>query len=478
MNDTVGRLLAVFDDRADHPALVGSHGSTSYRELADQARCISTGIRDLGLGPGDRYTVSIPNGPDFVACYLAALWSGTTVVPMGKSLPTKLRSYIIQVVQPVVEIDEKTIPSLKTSGSPTPLEPLTAAGIFFTSGTTSRPKGVYHRLTSMLDNAEQFNDHVGLGPDVRMLHVMPMGNIAGFLNTVLCPLVAGGTVVLAPLFTAASGPSFWKHAVDHDANAMWITPTIAAFLVRMNRSTEIPQWTARNLRYVFVGTAPLPGQVATAFQETFGVPCLQSYGMTEILLVASNSPNDNDTQTVGSLIHNVDLRILDDRGSPVVVGDEGSLSVRSSATCDGYLSPDSGQPIDACDDDWFATGDVGCVDDSGRLVITGRTKDLIIRGGTNVSPTAVEDALLAHPEVVEVGVAGVPHHFWGQEVVAYVVLEANTSPNVTNLTAWCRDRLPTEAAPTQYRFVHSLPRSSSGKLQRYLLSSETRGTHR
>lgn len=472
MNEVVARLLAIFDERADEPALVGEHGKTTYRDLLNLSGSIARHLGDQGLRPRDRFAVTLPNGPEFVGCYLAALWGGYTIVPIGGSLPEPDVEHIISVTRPAVWVRDPT--EISTIGETTPPENSRvsdAAGIFFTSGTTNRPKGVQHRLASMLANAEHFNRQTGLDEEVRMLHVMPMSYMAGVLNTVLCPLVAGGQVVLAPSFDARTARGFWRPVLDHQANAMWITPTIAAFLTRLNRDESISRWTREHLGHVFVGTAPLPLTTAQEFEETFGIPCLQSYGMTEILLVSSNSTSDDGPTTVGRTLEGVACRFLDESGVDVPSRKGGALLVRTETALDGYLDTDSGNPDDPREDGWFATGDVGHLDDAGRLVITGRLKDLIIHGGANVSPTAVEEVLLAHPEVIDAGVTGVHHPFWGEEVEAHLVTEQD-GPSVDELRIWCQHRLTTDAVPVRFRFRDSLPRTSTGKLQRDQLADD------
>ena len=184
--------------------------------------------------------------------------------------------------------------------------------------------------------------------------------------------------------------------------------------------------------------------------------------MTEVLLVSASATGDPAPATVGRPLPDVELDFRGDDGA------DGELHVRAPSALDGYLDPETGEPVSARTDGWLATGDVGHLDDDGRLVITGRIKDLIIHGGANVSPTAVEDVLLSHPSVVDAGVVGREHPFWGEEVVAHVVAEGG-EPEVAELTDWCRARLAPDAVPTSFHFCDGLPRSSTGKLQRHLL---------
>ena len=466
------RCLQTFWQQSSKLAIVGEYGSLSYGELARRATDVASALSTLGLREGDRFVGSLPNNSDFVVCYFAALFGGFTIVPISKSLPPEDVSYISQIVVPKARISRlDDLPMGMTPLMPVPATaPDSASVIFFTSGTTSRPKGVCHRLSNLVENARRFNELTCINADVRMMHVMPMGYMAGFLNTILGPLVAGGTVVLAPTFDAATALAFWKPARDHGVNSLWITPTIAAFLTRLNRSVDVRRWTSNNLAHVFVGTASLPQSVAEAFDSTFRVECLESYGMTELMLVSSNSPRyPRKTGSVGRLIDGVKVEARDSNGRTLPCTSEGPLFVQSDFALDGYLDPDSGIADSPLVDDWMETGDIGQIDENGYLRITGRVKDLIIHGGTNVSPKAVEELLASHVDVREAGVVGAPHPFWGEEVVAFVVPVSGVTLDTEALAIWCQSRMVHDATPTRFEVCDGLPRSSMGKIQRRLL---------
>ncbi len=343
--------------------------------------------------------------------------------------------------------------------------------IFFTSGTTSLPKGVCHDFETLLANADAFNDSAGLDRSVRLLHVMPTGYMAGLLNTFLSPLMAGGVVVLGDAFDAPSALGFWAAAKRHDVNTLWLSPTMAATLAPLARGAELPAWAAAHLRHVFVGTAPLHTATRDSFRARVGVDCLESYGMTECMFVSVNHPDvPNPGHSVGRLLRGVEGQVRGASGEVLPSGAEGELWLRSAYSGAGYLDDATGEPVHSVTaDGWLDTGDVARFDDAGLMTITGRRKDLIIRGGTNVSPKAVEEVALSFPGVRDAAVVGIPHPYWGEEVVACLVAEPGQTIDTLALLAHCAARLNPDAVPSRCLVFDEFPRSSAGKVQKHLL---------
>ena len=453
-------------------ALVSDRDNISYEELVDQASAIAFGLRSMGLQINDRFVVSLPNSSEYILCYIAALIGGFTIVPVHPFISEDELRHILAVTNPKSHISDsdklKTI--VESAGTDRFRTKTSGSVIFFTSGTTNRPKGVHHSFSNLIQNAKRFNEHVGINSETRLIHVLPMGYMAGFLNTVLSPLVAGGAVVVGSMFDASTAMSFWDTAERHSANAFWLTPTMAAFLARLNRGDVVQQWSSKEIRHGFIGTAPLPLAVSKNFWEAFGVECLESYGMTELMLVSSNSDrHPRKTGSVGKLIEGVQLEVRDSDGRSMSTTSTGSIFVRSVFALDGYIEEEPVIIRSPLEDGWMSTGDVGHMDLDGHLYITGRLKDLIIHGGTNVSPRAVEEILNSHPEVAEVCVIGIPHEFWGEEVVAFLVPEIGTSPCADNIEAWCESRMGTDAIPTRYEICDHLPKNRIGKIERNML---------
>lgn len=306
---------------------------------------------------------------------------------------------------------------------------------FETSGTTGQPTKVTHTLEAMSANAEAFNEAVGLNASTVMYHCLPRTHMSGYLNTWLCPTLAGGKVVFGPTFSAQTAAGFWSSVWGCGASAVWITPTIAATLLRMNRrDADTSKFYASKLRHVFCGTAPLPRNIRQRWLETFGIPLQESYGTSELMLVSVQGYEEAEAgeHNVGALLPGIE-----------VSGNPGELVVASPYSRHGER-----------------TGDIGEYKD-GRLTITGRIKDLIIRGGFNVSPVRVEEALRKIPGVHDAAVIGQPDEFWGEKIIAFV-----EGGEATTFAESFRRSLPKSHWPDVIEIVDKLPRNEMGKVKK------------
>ncbi|MBF0611768.1 MAG: acyl--CoA ligase [Magnetococcales bacterium] len=451
----------------ERPALVQGTQVLSYQGLQEQVWQMAASLSKHGLGQGDRIALMLPNGLNLVVGYLAAIHLGLTFIPVNPDLPKTTHDYIKQVSRPHLVLDEKKLAELTREAMPPPAgHHAESVGIFFTSGTTGQPKGVCHGFVNLLVNAHTFNQLTGLGADCRMMHVFPMTYMAGFLNTVLSPLAAGGCVVLAPMFSPQFALHFWPYAISNQVNALWLSPTMMAILARLNRGRQVATWAEGALHHLFVGTAPLSAAVRKSFQENFSVTPLESYGMTETLLTSVNLPGqDWQPGSVGRLLPGISVIQQSETEQ------DGQLLVDTPFIMQGYLDPQDGSINTAQVPHPFPTGDMGYVTSAGDLLITGRLKDMIIRGGVNVSPRAVEEVLLVHQAVREAAVVGLPHDIWGEEVGAFVCLEDGWLPKQAEaeLMAYLKVNLPVDAVPGRMVFLQELPRNTTGKVLKHKL---------
>ncbi len=463
------QLNRIFAARWNAPALICDERGFTYGELHAQAAGMAAWLAARGCRAGDNVALRLPNGWPFAAAYLACLLGRFRIIPVNPELNPGDQAYILARTQPrIVLEDADLLAGLPASPGTEPAFDYPAgavAAVFFTSGTTGRPKGVCHTLDALAGNVVAFNQSLGLDAGTRLYHMLPMAYMAGFLNTLLSPWLAGGVVLLGPRFRPADAPLFWQRPLAWNANAIWLTPTLAAMLARMSRDAETARQVGASLRQVFCGTAPLPEATRAAFRATFGCDLQESYGMSEVLLVAAQTRAEAARGTgVGRLLPGVAATF---RAAPELNAQE--LVIHTPWALTGYLL-EQGEGSPLLDDGGMPSGDLGEVVD-GHLAITGRLKDLIIRGGLNVSPAAVEDALLRQPGILEAAVVGVPHSFWGESIIACLVAEAgqDTATLQTALQARCHAELGEGARPDRYLWLDALPRASTGKIQKYLL---------
>ena len=463
------QMNQVFEVHWSQPALITDERTFSYAELYAHAAGIRNLLLKQGCQAGDTIALRLPNGWVFAAAYLACILGQFRLVPVNLELNSDDQSYILKRVSARVVLEDESVlasqPVVTEDFPSFDYPPRVITAVFFTSGTTGRPKGVCHTLDALVGNAVAFNQMMGLDSNTRLYHCLPMAYMAGFLNTLLSPWMAGGTVLLGPRFRPVDALQFWQRPLAWGANSIWLTPTLAAILVRMNRDADIADKVSGSLRHIFCGTAPLPIAVRKSFRATFGCSLQESYGMSEVLLVSAQTRTEADTSNnVGCLLPDVHaaFRAVTGRG-------EMELVIHTPYALTSYLLED-GETSPLLADGGMSSGDVGRMDDN-ALVITGRLKDLIIRGGLNVSPVAVENVLLREPGVQEVTAIGLPHDFWGESIVACLVADVGVDIDLlqTNLRLRCAKELGEGMRPDRYVWLEALPKSSTGKVQKHVL---------
>ncbi len=499
----MSRFFEYPEEQGGRPYLIdGQTGRTfSYDEVVALVASVAALLTAKGVEPGNRVALFMKNGIEYVVVEFACLWLGAVSVPIHPGLSATEVAFIAEVTKPVVlACDPTTAPAIPAGlsslarfsvGEPEPhaqsdfrlpvavaVDPRLAAPhvsesaiatIQFTSGSTARPKGIAHRFDSLVASARAFNEAVGVDGATRMLHVMPMTYMAGFLNTLICPWLAGGSVVVGPAFDARSAFTFWNVAIAHDANSTWVSPTMLAALLRLDRDPRGAAYCRAHMRTICVGTAPLPRNVRDDFEARYGTRLLESYGITEVLFVSASSASAPRREgSAGRMLGGVECRVLDGDGAPGPAEQAGELELRTRSMFAGYLDPETGDVVASAADGWFLSGDLGRIDADGYVFLTGRKKDIIIRGGINVSPSAVEEALLAHPEVASAAVIGVPHDFLGEEITAVLVLSKPRTLDTlrADLLDHCRARLSAAQVPTRWLEVEALPVSTTGKVQK------------
>jgi len=507
---------------AKRPFLVDAQtGRTlSYADFRLVVLDLAAGLARAGAARGTRIALLLPNGLELACAYFACLRLGAVAVPVNAKYAPADREYILGVSRAVLAVvpaagaeaagdaERARLPVFRVgtdpAGEPTDWElPDTAPtvpadapppnqapdapfALTFTSGTTGRPKGIFHSAATLLGNARAFNQALSITPEHRFLHAMPMAYMAGLLNCLLCPFAAGASVVVDREFDARMAFSFWPGVLRHGVNCLWSAPSALGMILALDRG-EDGRRTA--LRFIAACTASLPGQLRAEFEERYGVPVLPSFGMSETLIntVDSLERRCPDGAT-GYPLPGMELRVVGPdglAGAALAPGAEGELLVRSPSLMLGYLDPDTGglQPASPSmpTAGWFPTGDMGMLLPGGALRITDRKKDLIVRGGMNVSPKKVEVALEGHAGVLEAAVVGLPDLARGERVAAAVRLRpgpgaASAESLRGELLARCRELLEPAAWPEALVFLADFPRGGTGKVDKRALRALLEGT--
>jgi len=506
----VQHIRDVFETHRDRTFLIEAMTGRSwtYAEVYDWGLRAATLLRSQGVTKGDRVALILANSAEFAAMYFGCLFIGAVAVPVNQALHVEDVRYILahsgaalilfsRCTRPLVLQAAETLPGLKqirvALGQETSLHPEDAedawnfddAGvaadivpladardhdsllILFTSGTTSRPKGVVHSIRSEFGNAMAFNHVMQFTTANRFLHIWPMAYSSGYLNTLMAPFMAGASVVLCCAFTAQTILTFWKPVIDHAANTLWLSPTMLSALLRLDRDQAGIRYCRSRVTTICVGTAPLSLKLKRDFEDKYGVECLESYGLSELLIISANVPSRPRLPgSVGVLLAGIEMVTANDAGDLQPPGVEGEILVTTPYRMTGYLDPETGATEESQSSDWFPTGDVGLSDADRNVFITGRKKDLIIRGGQNLSPGAIRDCLLDHPAIDDAVVVGIPHDFYGEEVAAGLKLKAGLclADERSLILAHCRRHLAQAAVPTRLMQFDELPVGVTGKV--------------
>jgi acyl-CoA synthetase (AMP-forming)/AMP-acid ligase II len=506
-------VLDIVGSYADRPFLIDSVNERvfSFRQFDQLARSLAIKLHQQDIQKGDRVAILLNNCAEFAVLYFACLYLGAVAVPINLQFHKRDIEFILGhcgakmviyspstkglvtpalleqdglrslCLLPGAERDEKHGEPNTWSIDDTPAEnvdqwqpfrDVTPDDIFtitFTSGTTSLPKGVSHRIGSLLQNAVIFNEELGLGPENCFSHVLPMTYMAGFLNTLLCPFLAGASVVLSRPFDARLVLEFWNTPIKYGVNTLWLVPAILSALMFIDRNPAGLAYCREHVKTVCVGTAPLPLKLKRDFEDKYGVELFESYGLSETLFVTTNSKKTEYLPgSVGQPLPGITLKIVGESAPEVPHGEEGEIWIRTPFVTAGYLNYQTLQ-LDSSDlGEWFPSGDIGYLTPSGHLFITGRKKDIIIRGGVNISPRGAEDVLLGHESVAQVAVVGVPHELYGEEVVAVVRLKAGYALDDVRpaLEGLCQDNLSAASVPTKFFQLDEFPVSATGKVQK------------
>jgi o-succinylbenzoate---CoA ligase len=422
-------LLRAVRRRPDHPALVTATGTLSYAELYARAVSTAAGLRDRGVAAGDRVAVALPPGEAFALAVHGAVLAGAVVVPIDLRLTAEERAR--RVGEALVVEEPIAVGELRAPGEPAARALDDPAAVMFTSGTTSAPRPVVPTHGNWLASALGSAAVLGLDLDERWLCPMPPVHVGG-LSVLVRSAIYATTAVLHERYDT---DAVLGELMD-PARATTLVSLVPTMLARLlDAGLRAPP----ALRWALLGGGPIaPALLARAAAAE--VPVAPTYGMTEAC---------SQIATHGWPLPGVELMLAPD----------GEILVRGATVSPGALTADG----------WLHTGDLGRLDERGRLSITGRKADTIVTGGENVAPTEVEEVLLAHPAVADAGVFARPDAEWGEAIVARVVLRPGADADADALRAHCATRLARFKVPKVLEFTDALPRTASGKLLRRVL---------
>jgi len=473
------------------------HSELSFTALRDKAVELDSALSAKGIGAGATVAFLMDNGYYTACLFLGLMYSGRIALPLNAVAGHEALSYVIehsetgiifvsrkylndyarlfQSLDQSIEIvicDENTEPEFSPETSKflpvkTPA-PEDTALLIYTSGTTGRPKGVLLSHKNVLAGGRNTVAAHDLTARDCGLCVLPLYHINAEMVSVMAPLVSGGSVVMPHRFSVKQ---FWHWIADYRCTWFSIVPTIVSYLIdQMQREPDSVdlERVQQHVRFGRSASAALPTATHQRFEALFNIPLVETMGISEAAAqILSNpmTPGANQYGSPGRAVGN-EVKIVDSQNKVLPCGERGEIVIRGDNIMQGYLKnpEETAKAID--DQGWLHSGDIAYMDEDGFVFVTGRIKELIIKGGENISPREIDDVLYRHPEVLEAAAFGLDDEHYGQDVMACVVLrpEANCSPE--SLRQYCTEQLGDYKAPREIRLAEELPKGPSGKIQR------------
>lgn len=477
-------------------------GSTvSYRDLETAVSRYANALTSLGLSPGDRITVQIEKSLANAYLYLAVLKCGAVFNPLNTAYTPSEVDYFVSDARPRIIVCDpereddmrkiagahvaERVVTLDAAGRGSLADLAAAASehadtvpranddlaaLVYTSGTTGRSKGAMLTHGNLASNALTLHKLWAFEPGDVLIHALPIFHVHGLYVALNTSFLNGSRIIWLPKFDAAVVAELLPRAT--------VLMGVPTFYTRLLAAPGFGPELCGNMRLFISGSAPLLAETHTLFEERTGHRILERYGMTEAGMITSN-PYDGErvAGTVGYALPDVDVRVADDAGRPLGTGKIGILEIKGPNVFMGYWGMPEKTAEEFRDDGYFVTGDMAVIDETGRVSIVGRGKDLIISGGFNIYPKEVESELDLMGGIGESAVVGVPHPDFGESVVAVVTAaEGASAPHEEAIISDLAQRLAKFKVPKRVFLVEELPRNTMGKVQKAELRSRYAGT--
>ncbi|MBP8270769.1 MAG: cyclohexanecarboxylate-CoA ligase [Sphaerotilus sp.] len=513
INDALGACLATCPDQLALTAVRSESGDVrrfTYRELARMADRIAVGLSRLGVGRDDVVAMQLPNWWQFTALYLACSRLGAVVNPLMHIFRERELSFMLRHGEAKVLIVPKvfrgfdheamaralqpSLPDLRRivvvgGGGPDDFDALLTqpaweqeddadtllhgsrpgpddiTQLIYTSGTTGEPKGVMHSANTVMANILPYAERLHLTHDDVVLMASPMAHQTGFMYGLVMPIVLRARVVLLDVWDPKKAAELIR------TEGVGFTMASTPFLTDLTKTVQETGAGVPSLKTFLCAGAPIPGALVEQARQVLGTKIVSAWGMTENGAVTTIRPEDDDVRaftTDGCALPGVEVRVVDDAGQTLAPGEVGRLVVRACSNFGGYLKRPQWNATDA--DGWFDTGDLAHLDAAGYLRISGRSKDVIIRGGENIPVFEVESLLYKHPAVAQVAIVAYPDERLGERACAVVVPKPGQHLDFAGMVEFLKaQKLAVQYVPERLVLRDAMPATPSGKIQKFKL---------
>ncbi|MEM7069555.1 MAG: AMP-binding protein [Pseudomonadota bacterium] len=473
--------------------------SLNFLQCAERVRQISGVICENGVQAGSPVAYACSNSTETALIILGILYGGHVATAINLVAGESTISYVLEHSEAkMIFVDESSRDMIEPliAGFSDPPDFLTfeQAGAFganqnantlvsadaegllmYTSGTTGLPKGVLLTQASLLAGGFNTAKAHELTSKDRGLCVLPFYHINAFCVSLMGSLVSGGSLVVPPRFSATK---FWETIKQTNCTWFSVVPTQISYL--LHQTDVVEEYSGLNverLRFGRSASAPLSPEMHQAFEERFNIPIIETMGLTESAAQILSNPLPPRERKIGSpgIPFGNDVVIADTEQQEVPSGEEGEILVRGPNILKGYLKNSQATADTITSEGWLRTGDLGRMDTDGYVYVTGRLKELIIKGGENIAPREVDEALYTHPDVIEAAAFGVECNDYGQRVEAGVKLDEKSSASAEELVELCKEKIGYFKAPDKVHILDDLPKGPSGKIQRRKLADIING---
>ena len=481
----------------DRPYLIAPEpGLTlNYADLQEASRRLTRFLLSEGIEPGAKVGLLMQNGFQTCRLFIGVMYGGFCVTPLNLLAHATQLEYVVehsevgvvfvakdqlerlqaavsklgrQVRLIVCDVDEhEFIPPQGPELALPEVAEEDVALMMYTSGTTGKPKGVLLSNRAVVSGGHFVSTAHALGPDDRVMGSLPLYHINGQIVTAVAPLVHGGSIVMPHRFSVSS---FWASVERYGCTWINLVPTMISYL--LNSPSPLEQGVdTGSIRFCRCASAPLPPAQHRAFEEKFRIGVIETMGLTETAAPCFTNPLEPARRKIGSpgQAFGNEAKIVDADGKELPSGTIGEILVRGPNIMTGYFKNPEETAKVLSPDGWLKTGDLGYLGEDGFVFVTGRIKELIIKGGENIAPREIDEALLKHPDVLEAAAVGIPDEHYGQEILACIVLKEGREPDEQELRSFCIAELGSFKTPKSIRFMDELPRGPSGKIQRLKL---------
>lgn len=483
------RALWRTGDWRNRVALISNDTMLTYGELAERVESLADSLLAHGIEPGETVALSMARTGDSVVVLLAVLFAGGCVCPMESRLSAEevarrlgrlrcrwaitdeaMASQFASVPEDCSVIERVRLQDNRSSMAfEVAVTPEMPALTLFTSGSTGDPKALQLTHRALEGNAYGVAQHTGLSTADRLLHIMPIYHTNGLNNQLFAPLLSGSSIAFAPRFRAENMPELMDR---YRPTIVTGVPTMYSRMLAYEFSADAKQ----NLRMIRCGSAPISVDLHERIESAFGCPVVVSYGLSEATCTSTmNPPGSRRIGTVGKVLPGQTVELLHpDRDVPVGAGQEGEISIAGPSLMSGYLDAQGRPDPSDIASGWFRSGDLGRFDGDGYLTITGRLKDVIIRGGENIAPELIEHVIASDPTVESCCVVGRPDEDLGEVPVAFVVACGGEVVDQEHLIELVAERLSRPYKPSSIYLVNALPENGIGKVDRKALARRVR----